>query len=66
MRRDWQSKNYGGARDGAGRKPIGESKTISLTLSKEAWEWLDESIANGHAASRSELIRNIVHSAKEE
>lgn len=54
----------GGKREGAGRKPMGETKQIKLTLRSEDWEWIEECVQYGHAASRSELIRNIIQEAK--
>lgn len=55
---------WGGKREGAGRKAIGVTKKISLTLPGSTWEWLDEAIENEHARSRSELIREIIEEAK--
>lgn len=58
-------RNYGGgAREGAGRPKLGETRRIALTLPAEAWAWLDECIENGHALSRSELLRDIIAGAK--
>lgn len=55
----------GGAREGAGRKAIGTSKQISLTLPQDTWEWIDKCVEEGQAASRSELLRKIIHERKE-
>jgi hypothetical protein len=52
----------GGPRDGAGRKGIGETKKISLTLSKETWSII-ENKCRELDGSRSEVLRNIIESA---
>lgn len=57
-------KTRGGKREGAGRKAIGSTKSIKLTLSNESWEWIDSAIENGHASTRSEFLRNIVEFAR--
>jgi hypothetical protein len=49
----------GGPREGAGRKGIGETKKISLTLSKEVWETLQQR-CDSLNRNRSEMIRNII------
>lgn len=49
----------GGSREGAGRKAIGETKKISLTLSREVWNQLEQCCAAGNA-SRSEVIREMI------
>ncbi|WP_169083009.1 CopG family transcriptional regulator [Paenibacillus sp. PL91] len=49
----------GGPRAGAGRKGIGETKKISLTLTKEVWDEL-ENRCNESGLSRSEVIRGIL------
>lgn len=51
----------GGLREGAGRKSIGITKKVSLTLSEEIWEKV-EAERQAHNLSRSELIRNILDS----
>jgi len=49
----------GGAREGAGRKGIGLTKKISLTLPESIWEDL-EARCQSKQISRSELIREII------
>ncbi|WP_282942206.1 ribbon-helix-helix domain-containing protein [Paenibacillus sp. RC67] len=57
----------GGPREGAGRKRMGTTKKISLTLTDEVWESIEKECQN-HQASRSEMIRAIIeayyHSSK--
>lgn len=57
---DW----WGGKREGAGRPRIGQTKSMKLTLTDDSWEWIDENIKNGHAASRSEFLREIIEFAR--
>ncbi|MCC2684232.1 MAG: hypothetical protein K0R75_1131 [Paenibacillaceae bacterium] len=49
----------GGPRDGAGRKGIGVTKKLSLTLPQETWDQL-EALGAQKNCSRSELLRTIV------
>lgn len=49
----------GGTRDGAGRKGIGETKKVSLTLTKEIWNEL-ENHCNTLGCSKSEGLRGII------
>lgn len=49
----------GGPRYGAGRKGIGETKKISLTLTKDIWEDLENRCTTS-GLSRSEVIRGII------
>lgn len=49
----------GGAREGAGRKGIGLTKKISLTLPEQVWDDL-EAACQSKQISRSELIRQII------
>jgi len=51
----------GGLREGAGRKNIGVTKKVSLTLRDELWEKLDKHCIE-HKLSRSEVMRNIIES----
>lgn len=41
-----------------GRPTIGVTKKVSITLSEDAWEWLD------NQGKRSETIRKLVYDAK--
>lgn len=50
----------GGKREGAGRKPYGVTKKITLMLKDEDWDWIDECVQSGKAGSRSEMIRKII------
>jgi Spy/CpxP family protein refolding chaperone len=49
----------GGSREGAGRKGIGQTKKISLTLTEEAWQQIEE-LCEKSDSSRSEVIRTII------
>jgi hypothetical protein len=49
----------GGSRDGAGRKGIGETKKVSLTLSKETWVEIERRCSKLNS-SKSEVIRDII------
>lgn len=51
----------GGLREGAGRKSIGITKKVSLTLSEDMWERLEQDCSNNNR-SRSEIIRNMIES----
>ncbi|WP_374723674.1 CopG family transcriptional regulator [Calidifontibacillus erzurumensis] len=37
-----RSKQHGGKREGAGRKSLGITKKVSITLEKEVWEEIEE------------------------
>jgi len=52
----------GGPRAGAGRKGFGETKKISLTLTNEVWDEL-ENRCKTSGLSRSEVIRGIIESS---
>jgi hypothetical protein len=56
---DGRSKKQGGARAGAGRKPIGVTRKISLTLPVECWEEIDRCCGKGNY-SVSEVLRSII------
>lgn len=56
---DEQSKKQGGARAGAGRKPIGVTRKISLTLPEECWNEIDRCCGKGDY-SVSEVLRSII------
>lgn len=65
MRRPSNSPNWGGRRSNqTGRPRIGETKAIKLTLPVEGWEWIEQSVENGHAASKSEFLRDIIEFAR--
>ncbi|MBP2112351.1 hypothetical protein BK146_02210 [Paenibacillus sp. FSL R7-0333] len=51
----------GGPREGAGRKNIGVTKKVSVTLTSELWEKVEQHCAE-HKLSRSELIRSLIES----
>ncbi|NMO94288.1 ribbon-helix-helix domain-containing protein [Paenibacillus lemnae] len=51
----------GGIREGSGRKSIGVTKKISLTLPEELWAEIEKH-GTEHQQSRSEVIRNILDS----
>ncbi|XEC93502.1 CopG family ribbon-helix-helix protein [Paenibacillus tarimensis] len=51
----------GGPRAGAGRKGIGETRKISLTLKKEMWDELERR-CSAAGRSRSEFIRDMIES----
>jgi len=51
----------GGPREGAGRKSIGVTRKVSVTLTDELWEIVDQHCSD-HQLSRSELIRNMIES----
>ncbi|WP_254075332.1 ribbon-helix-helix domain-containing protein [Paenibacillus tritici] len=52
----------GGPREGAGRKNIGVTKKVSLTLTDELWEKVDKHCVD-NKMSRSELIRTLIESS---
>lgn len=54
----------GGARKGAGRKVIGVTRPIKLTLPDETWNWIEEAIQKGKATGMSEFIRKKLHELK--
>lgn len=49
----------GGARKGAGRKPIGITRKISLTLPQSCWEEIDRLCTRGDY-SISEIVRSMI------
>lgn len=51
----------GGLREGAGRKKLGVTKKISLTLTEDMWKRL-EIHCSDNEQTRSEVIRNIIES----
>jgi hypothetical protein len=54
-----ETKKHGGKRAGAGRKGIGRTEKVSVSLPPEEWDYIDSLIANGHVASRAEYIRRL-------
>jgi len=58
-RKTWQSDNYGGAREGAGRPKMGISKPLRINLPSEAWEEIDELIGQGKYDNYSEYFRKL-------
>ncbi|WP_156995739.1 hypothetical protein [Paenibacillus stellifer] len=54
-----QSGKRGGHRRGAGRKPIGITRKISLTLPQECWDEIDRCCHRGDY-SVSEVLRAII------
>ena len=57
LRSHFHSKNYGGVREGAGRKKIGSSRALRITLPDEEWKRIDKLIADGQASNMSEYFR---------
>lgn len=51
----------GGLREGSGRKRIGVTKKVSLTLTEEIWDKIEASCTDNNL-SRSEVIRTILDS----
>ena len=51
----------GGLREGSGRKSIGVTKKISLTLTEENWRKIESDCIDKNL-SRSEVIRSILQS----
>ncbi|WP_409343363.1 ribbon-helix-helix domain-containing protein [Paenibacillus sp. MBLB4367] len=51
----------GGPRTGAGRKGIGETRKVSLTLTKEMWDELDKRCTVSRL-TRSEILRDMIES----
>lgn len=49
----------GGAREGAGRKAIGVTKKVSLTLSEATWQELEKQCTE-RECSRSEVLRDLI------
>lgn len=49
----------GGKRPGAGRKPVGETRKLSLTLPAKYWREIDRR-CHGTDYSVSEILRSIV------
>ncbi|AWB44710.1 hypothetical protein DCC85_11110 [Paenibacillus sp. CAA11] len=56
---DCTASRRGGNRKGAGRKPIGVTRKISLTLPQECWDEIDRYCYRGDY-SISEVLRSII------
>lgn len=54
-----RSGNKGGIRKGAGRKPIGITRKLSLTLPQQCWDEIDRYCHKGDY-SVSEVLRAII------
>lgn len=52
-------KKRGGKREGSGRKQIGITKKVSLTLTEQEWQEIDQEITSGSVGSVSEYFRNL-------
>ncbi|GGG72671.1 hypothetical protein GCM10010918_30700 [Paenibacillus radicis (ex Gao et al. 2016)] len=51
----------GGLRERAGRKSIGATRKVSLTLTDDLWDQID-SYCKEHNLSRSEMMRKVLES----
>ncbi|MBD2869354.1 ribbon-helix-helix domain-containing protein [Paenibacillus arenilitoris] len=51
----------GGPREGAGRKGIGETRKVSVTLTKETWSAFEQRCGE-LGCSKSELFRGLIES----
>lgn len=49
----------GGSRPGAGRKSIGDTKRLSITLPPGEWDKIDKLIQLGHAKNYADYFRNM-------
>lgn len=54
-----KSMGRGGSRTGAGRKPIGVTRKLSLTLPQACWDEIDRRLENGNYTV-SEMLRGII------
>lgn len=55
--KDW----WGGKREGAGRKPMGITRKVSITMSEDAWAWLEREGDRSHGhITVSKRIRELV------
>lgn len=50
----------GGRREGSGRKPIGERRTLAITLPPEKWAELEADIEKGNYKNMVHLFRSLV------
>ena len=53
--------NHGGKREGAGRPSLGTTKKISITLTNDIWEKVDNEV-DEMGSSKSALFRQIIES----
>lgn len=51
-------KKRGGKREGAGRKQLGITKKVSITLTEHEWQEIEQQIEAGAVSSVSEYFRN--------
>ena len=51
----------GGAREGAGRKAIGVTRKVSLTLTESVWQQLEKQCLE-RECSKSEFLRSMIES----
>lgn len=56
-------RGHGGKRANAGRKPIGETRKVSITLSKELWEEIEQIAADPGYKSVSAVFRKLTENA---
>lgn len=59
-RLNYYSKNYGGAREGAGRPSLGSRKVVSITLPDQVWDEINLSIEQGEAKNISDYFRKLI------
>ena len=52
--------NKGGARKGAGRRGIGETRKVSITLPQDVWSEIDQIATESSYSSKSELLRLLI------
>ncbi|APO48543.1 hypothetical protein BS614_30975 (plasmid) [Paenibacillus xylanexedens] len=58
-RQGYHNKNYGGAREGAGRKKMGQSKPLRINLPENEWAKIDQEIADGTYESYADYFRRL-------
>lgn len=64
MNRRFYSENYGGAREGAGRKKIGQSKPLRINLPESEWAAIDKEIEAGTYEGYADYFRRL-HNEKQ-
>lgn len=62
----FHSKNYGGAREGAGRKKMGQSKALRINLPENEWAKIDKEIEEGTYESYADYFRRLHNDNKGE